>query len=178
MARDTMACGPNQNLSTGRPPGTDSTGVRIPPDGRNAQESPMADTVHDIVARARTAQAAVGDWTQAQVDEIVAAVGWNVYQREHAEACARLACDETGMGIYEDKVLKHRKKTLGTLRDLQDAKTVGLIEEDRSRGLLKFAKPNITWKHFINTTWVSLPIAPVIPDEDVLFGAFWAKHGK
>jgi sulfoacetaldehyde dehydrogenase len=40
------------------------------------------------------------------------------------------------------------------------------------------ASENITWKHFINTTWVSLPIAPVIPDEDVLFGAFWAKHGK
>ena len=72
---------------------------------------------------------------------MVAAVGWDVYQREHAEACARLACDETGMGVYEDKVLKHRKKTLGTLRDLQVRRRVGLIEEDRSRGLLKFAKP-------------------------------------
>ena len=40
------------------------------------------------------------------------------------------------------------------------------------------ASENITWKHFINTTWVSAPIAPVIPDEEVLFGAFWAKHGK
>jgi sulfoacetaldehyde dehydrogenase len=101
----------------------------------------MTDSVQSLVARARAAQAAVESWTQAQVDEMVAAVGWAVYRREHAEACARLACDETGMGIYEDKVLKHRKKTLGTLRDLQDAKTVGPIEEDRSRGLLKFAKP-------------------------------------
>lgn len=101
----------------------------------------MTDTVHDLVARARAAQAVVSDWSQAQVDDMIAAAGWAVYRRDHAEACARLACDETGMGIYEDKVLKHRKKTLGTLRDLQDAKTVGLIEEDRGRGLLKFAKP-------------------------------------
>ncbi len=101
----------------------------------------MTDTVHDLVARARAAQAMVCDWSQAHVDRMVAAVGWAVYRREHAEACARLACDETGMGIYADKVLKHRKKTLGTLRDLQGVTTVGLIEEDRSRGLLKFAKP-------------------------------------
>ena len=101
----------------------------------------MTDTVHDLVGRARAAQAAVGDWSQAQVDRMIAAVGWAVYRREHAEACARLACDETGMGVYADKVLKHRKKTLGTLRDLHGVTTVGLIEEDRSRGLLKFAKP-------------------------------------
>jgi sulfoacetaldehyde dehydrogenase len=101
----------------------------------------MTDTVHDMVARARGAQAVIGAWTQAQVDEMVAAVGWAVYQRAHAEACARLACDETGMGIYEHKLLKHQKKTLGTLRDLHGVKSVGLIEEDRSRGLLKFAKP-------------------------------------
>ena len=32
------------------------------------------------------------------------------------------------------------------------------------------ASENITWKHFINTTWVSLPIEPVIPNEETLFG--------
>ena len=101
----------------------------------------MGETVQEMVTRARVAQAAVESWTQEQVDEMVAAVGWAVYQREHAEACARLACDETGMGIYEHKLLKHQKKTLGTLRDLQGVKTVGCIEEDRTRGLLKFAKP-------------------------------------
>ena len=101
----------------------------------------MTETVHDLVVRARAAQAAVESWTQAQVDEMVAAVGWAVYQREHAEACARLACDETGMGNYEHKLLKHQKKTLGTLRDLHGVKSAGLIEEDRTRELLKFAKP-------------------------------------
>jgi sulfoacetaldehyde dehydrogenase len=40
------------------------------------------------------------------------------------------------------------------------------------------ASENITWKHFINTSWVSLPIDPVIPNEDALFGTHWAKYGK
>jgi hypothetical protein len=40
------------------------------------------------------------------------------------------------------------------------------------------ASENITWKHFINTTWVSLPIEPVIPKEETLFGDHWAKYGK
>jgi sulfoacetaldehyde dehydrogenase len=101
----------------------------------------MTTGIRDTVAKARAAQAAVEEYTQAQTDALVAAVGWAVYRREHAEACARLACEETGMGVYEHKLLKHQKKTLGTLRDLHGAKSVGLIEEDPARGLLKFAKP-------------------------------------
>ena len=101
----------------------------------------MSDYLQEMVAKAREAQAAVEDWTQEQVDEMVAAVGWAVYRREHAEACARSAVEETAMGIYEHKLLKHQKKTLGTLRDLHGVRSVGIIEEDAARGLLKFAKP-------------------------------------
>ena len=68
-------------------------------------------------------------------------MGWAVYRREHAEACTRSAVEETGVGIYEHKLLKHQEKTLGTLRDLHGVKSVGPIEEDPERGLLKFAKP-------------------------------------
>ena len=37
---------------------------------------------------------------------------------------------------------------------------------------------NITWKHFLNYTWVSRPIEPVIPDEEQIFGAHWKKYGR
>ncbi len=40
------------------------------------------------------------------------------------------------------------------------------------------ASENITWKHFINTTWVSSPIEPVIPQEEEIFGAYWKRYGK
>jgi sulfoacetaldehyde dehydrogenase len=101
----------------------------------------MGEEIRELVARARTAQEQIEFWPQEKVDEMVAAVGWEVYQRPHAEACARLAVDETGMGVYEDKVAKHQKKTLGTLRDLHGLKTCGVIEDDREKGLLKIAKP-------------------------------------
>lgn len=101
----------------------------------------MPENLQEMAARARTAQNEIEDWPQEKVDEMVAAVGWKIYQRPAAEACARLAVDETGMGIYEDKLLKHQKKILGTLRDLQGVRTVGVIEDDRARGIKKFAKP-------------------------------------
>jgi sulfoacetaldehyde dehydrogenase len=101
----------------------------------------MPDNLPELLERARAAQAIVEFWDQEQIDEMVAAAGWEVYQRPHAEACARSAVEETKMGVYDHKVLKHQKKTLGTLRDLQGLKTVGIIEEDKEKGLLKFAKP-------------------------------------
>ncbi|HAF61446.1 MAG TPA: aldehyde dehydrogenase [Anaerolineaceae bacterium] len=99
----------------------------------------MTDLIKELVQKAHKAQQEIEFWTQEQVDEMVAAVGWQAYI--HAEECARLAYEETGMGVYEDKLVKHQKKTLGALRDLHGLKTVGLIEEDQERGLLKYAKP-------------------------------------
>jgi len=37
---------------------------------------------------------------------------------------------------------------------------------------------NIGWKHFLNLTWVSQPIEPVLPNEEKLFGKHWEKFGK
>ncbi|TDA66375.1 MAG: aldehyde dehydrogenase family protein [Chloroflexi bacterium] len=101
----------------------------------------MTDNIAELVRKARIAQEQIEFWSQERVDEMVAAVGWQLYQRPHAEACAESAVRETGMGVYADKVLKHQKKTLGTLRDLHGLKTTGVIEEDPARGLLKLAKP-------------------------------------
>jgi sulfoacetaldehyde dehydrogenase len=101
----------------------------------------MDEGIRALVQKARAAQEQIEFWSQERVDEMIAAVGWEAYERSHAEKCARLAVDETGMGIYEDKLSKHQKKTLGTLRDLHGLKTVGVIEENKEKGLLKIAKP-------------------------------------
>ena len=99
----------------------------------------MSELIQNLVQKARKAQAQVEYWSQEQIDEMVAAVGWQAYS--HAEECAVLAFEETGMGIFKDKLIKHQKKTLGALRDLHGLRTVGLIEEDQELGLLKYAKP-------------------------------------
>lgn len=99
----------------------------------------MDSIINELILKARSAQAVIEFWPQEKVDLMVAAVGWETYKR--ADEIARLAVEETAMGVYEHKLLKHQKKTLGTLRDLKDVKTVGVIEEDTEKGLIKIAKP-------------------------------------
>ena len=101
----------------------------------------MTDPIGGLVEKARAAQKAIEYWPQDKVDMMVAAVGWELYREENAVACAEMAFRETKMGILADKVLKHRKKTLGTLRDLQGIRTVGVVEVDEAKGLMKVAKP-------------------------------------
>lgn len=99
----------------------------------------MSEIIDALMSKARAAQQQIEFWPQEKVDMMVAAVGWETCKR--AEEIARLAVEETQMGVYEHKLLKHQKKTLGTLRDLQGVKTVGVIEEDLEKGLIKIAKP-------------------------------------
>ena len=89
--------------------------------------------------KARDAQKVIEYWPQEKVDTMVAAVGWALYKEENAVKCAELAARETKMGVYEDKLVKHRKKTLGTLRDLQGVRTVGIVEVNEEKGLFKVA---------------------------------------
>ncbi len=94
----------------------------------------MAENLAEMVQRAREAQKVIEFWDQEKVDEMVLAVGWEGYKKETAEEVARLAVDETGLGVYENKVVKQQKKTLGVLRDLRGVKTVGVIEELPEKG--------------------------------------------
>ncbi|MCL6533983.1 MAG: aldehyde dehydrogenase family protein [Armatimonadetes bacterium] len=80
-------------------------------------------------------------YNQEQVDEVVQAAAWAIYKPGHAEELARLAVQDTGMGNYEDKVLKNRRKTLGTLRDLMGVRSVGVIRVDEATGITEIAKP-------------------------------------
>ena len=66
---------------------------------------------------------------------------WQVYRDDNIAACAKIAVEETGMDVYEDKLTKHKVKVLGVCRDIKHAKTVGVIKWDEARGLTKYAKP-------------------------------------
>ena len=94
-----------------------------------------------LVDRARAAQRIVENYSQEQIDNVCLSVAWQVYNDANVQACARSAVDETGMGRYEDKVTKHKVKVLGVIRDVIGAKSVGIIEEDREKKIIKYAKP-------------------------------------
>jgi sulfoacetaldehyde dehydrogenase len=97
--------------------------------------------VEELYQRARAAFEEIEFWPQEKVDEMVAAVGWEWQKPEVAEVLARQAVDESGIGVYEDKVAKIQSKTRGTLWDMRGVKTCGLVEEDKERGLRIYAKP-------------------------------------
>ena len=99
------------------------------------------DNVAEMYRKARAAFNAVRFWPPEKVDEMVQAVGWEWQKEPVREELARLAVDESGIGVFEDKKAKIRSKTLGTLWDQRGAKTCGLVEEDRDRGIRKYAKP-------------------------------------
>jgi len=94
-----------------------------------------------LIERARGAQKIFGRSTQAQLDEVVTAAGWAIMNPEHNRALAELAVKDTGLGVVADKIVKNHRKTLGLLRDLQGAKSTGVIAEIPEKGLTEIAHP-------------------------------------
>jgi sulfoacetaldehyde dehydrogenase len=101
----------------------------------------MDDNIQEMYARARRAFEIVEHWPQEKADEMALAAGYQWQKVETARELARLAVDESGIGVYEDKVAKIQSKTRGSLWDMRGAKTCDVVEEIPERGLVKFAKP-------------------------------------
>lgn len=98
-------------------------------------------SVAEIVARARVAMAAFADADQARADMAVRALAWAIHEPGRARRLAEMAVEQTGLGDVESKVVKNRRKTFGTLRDLLRTPTVGVIDDRADLGLVKIAKP-------------------------------------
>lgn len=97
--------------------------------------------IEELYQLARKAFEEIKFWPQEKVDEMVAAIGWEWQKVETAEALAQQAVSESGIGDYDSKVAKIQSKTRGTLWDMKEVKTCGLVEVDKERGLRKYAKP-------------------------------------
>ncbi|NNE63219.1 MAG: aldehyde dehydrogenase family protein [Gammaproteobacteria bacterium] len=97
--------------------------------------------VAGLVAKARAAQAVYDRYDQEQVDEVVTAVGWAIINDDNNHLLTEMAIRDTGIGKYEDKIRKNYRKTLGLLRDLKSAKSVGVIAEYPEKGLIEIARP-------------------------------------
>jgi sulfoacetaldehyde dehydrogenase len=97
--------------------------------------------IQGYVERAKAAQKAIDHYTQQEIDKVCVAIGWEVYNDENIAKLAQSAVEETGMGNVPDKILKHKNKVLGVLKDVKHAKSVGLIEVDDEKKIKKYAKP-------------------------------------
>ena len=96
--------------------------------------------VAEIFEKARIAQAEYEkNASQEQVDAAVKAIGQVVYNR--AEELAKMAVEESGMGVYEDKVAKCKGKSKCIWNSLKGKKSYGIIDENKETGIIKVAKP-------------------------------------
>ncbi len=110
--------------------------------------SPQTDRDRDLVSigearalarRARQAANALAELSQEQIDAIVSAVAETA--TAHAEALARLAVDETGFGVYEDKVQKNLFASQKVYNFIKPMKTVGVIARHEDRRIVEIAEP-------------------------------------
>ena len=94
-----------------------------------------------LIERSREAQKQIENYTQDQVDELIKAMVWSVAKPGIAEKIAQFTVDETQLGNYDGKFLKIQRKTRATLMDIINDKSVGILEEDLERAIVKIAKP-------------------------------------
>jgi len=91
------------------------------------------------IARVRKAQEIFATYTQEQVDKIFFACA--IAANKARIPLAKLAVEETGMGVVEDKVIKNHYAAEYIYNKYKNVKTCGVVEEDKAYGLTKIADP-------------------------------------
>jgi len=112
--------------------------VQIPLPAESLSEERIA-YLERVVSQARTAAAVFTQFTQEDVDRIVKPMV--LAGLDQAQHLARLAVEETKLGVMEDKVLKNMCATEFTYNYIKDKRTVGIIREFPERNLVEMAEP-------------------------------------
>ena len=103
---------------------------------------PIVDSVEALEARLKEVKAAqqkYSTYTQEQVDKIFQAAA--IAANKMRIPLAKLAVEETGMGVVEDKIIKNHYASEYIYNAYKNTKTCGVIEEDKSAGTMKIAEP-------------------------------------
>ncbi len=95
--------------------------------------------LEETIARVREAQKKFADYTQEQVDAIFFAAA--MAANKQRIPLAKMAVEETGMGVVEDKVIKNHYASEYIYNAYRHTKTCGVIEEDKAFGIKKIAEP-------------------------------------
>lgn len=95
--------------------------------------------VRRLIARAKAAQKEFSTFSQEKVDAIAEAVANACLQQ--AEPLAKMACEETGFGRWQDKMLKNILGSRMTWEYAKDMKTVGVLKPDSGDGITEVAVP-------------------------------------
>lgn len=93
----------------------------------------------DLVERSRAAQKVLETYDQKKTDEIVRMFAKVVF--DNADPLAKMAVEETRMGVYEDKIKKNQGKARIIWSGLKGKKSMGILRRIEEEGLVEVAKP-------------------------------------
>ena len=103
------------------------------------QEEKVEKMIDDLVKRAKIASQEYLKLDQKTVDNITKAM--SMAGLEHHMELAKMAVEETGRGIYEDKITKNMFATEYIYHSIKHEKTVGIIKENEEEGYVEIAEP-------------------------------------
>lgn len=95
--------------------------------------------IDELVTKGNEALVAMEDFNQEQVDHIVHQMAMAALDAHMP--LAKLAVEETGRGIYEDKAIKNMYASESIWNNIKDNKTVGVINRDDQKGIVEIATP-------------------------------------
>lgn len=114
----------------------------MPSNNTTPSENPEEREVDALIERARKAQARYSEGaTQAKFLSAAKAAAWALMQPDRNQELSAMAVATTGLGNVKDKITKNHRKTLGLLRDLSEAKTCGIVEDNADTGITTIARP-------------------------------------
>ena len=99
----------------------------------------MSQLIQSLVERSRNAQQVLRTYDQEKTDAIVKMFAKVIF--DNAEPLAKLAVEESRMGVYEDKVTKNKGKSRIIWNALKAKKSIGIIGRHEEAGLIEVAKP-------------------------------------
>ena len=99
----------------------------------------VASMIDELANKAQGALKAMEEFDQAKVDHIVHEMAMAALDQHMP--LAKMAVEETGRGIYEDKAIKNMYASEYIWNNIKDNKTVGVINEDKQKGLIEIAEP-------------------------------------
>ncbi len=103
------------------------------------QEERIKKMIDSLVERAKKASEEYLKLNQGTVDDITKAM--SMAGLEHHMELAKMAVEETGRGIYEDKITKNMFATEYVYHSIKHEKTVGIINENEEEGYVEIAEP-------------------------------------
>ena len=108
-------------------------------DKKNYEIVDSVEKLEEAILRTREAQKIFATYTQSEVDKIFLAAASAANKARIP--LAKMAVEETGMGIVEDKVIKNNYASEYIYNAYKETKTCGIIEEDKAYGIKKIAEP-------------------------------------